>query len=157
MGTKKAPHARKDTFWNKIRVEKGFTIREVSEYLHKSETQTGMFFSGQLMPNDVVCKQLCDLFDVDFNNGNLEFQHAHRAWKAETSLSLKYHAQKKTETSDKFEEVPNTQSEVTDELLKTFIACYTANEVIGEVTAISATLYGKSEFGSYEIKVEIQR
>lgn len=157
MGTKKAPHARKDTFWNKIRVEKGFTIRDVSEYLHKSEAQTGMFFSGQLMPNDVVCKQLCDLFDVDFNTGNIEFQHAHRAWKAEMNLSLKYHAQKKTETSDKSVEVLETPPEVTDELLKTFIACYNANAAICEIIGVSAILYGKNSSGAYEIKVEIQK
>lgn len=157
-----SPHARKDTFWNKTRVEKGLTLKEISEYLHKSEAQTGMFFSGQLMPNDVVCKQLCELFDVDFNTGNLEFQHAHREWKAEKNQSLKYSAKGAVIATDtsvfEVKEDSKEQTQFVEDVLNKlygvlscaeFVACYlTITGATGDAN-ISEILYGKVDYETY--------
>lgn len=40
------------------------------------------------MPNEQFIRDLCDLFDVDYHTGNLEFQHAHREWKAHHKATL---------------------------------------------------------------------
>lgn len=97
----KAAYARKDTFWNKQRVEKRLTFRELSEILGESDKRIAGYFSGFLLPNDTTIKQLCELFDVDYNTGNLEFQHAHRQYKAEHKLGLAYSSKKKSTTSNK--------------------------------------------------------
>ena len=101
----KAPHTFKDNFWSKQRVEKGMTIKEIAQLLGRCETQVGMYFSGQQMPNDTVIRELCDLFDVDFNTGNLEFQHAHRNWKAEHKATLVSSAKTVTPKSEELEPV----------------------------------------------------
>ena len=88
----KAPHTFKDNFWSKQRVEKGMTIREIAEFLGKGDTQVGMYFSGQQMPGEYVIRTLCELFDVEYNKGELEFQHAHRAWKADHERVLVHSA-----------------------------------------------------------------
>lgn len=87
--------AKKDTFWNKQRVEKGLTLKEISELVGEKEKKVSAYFSGFLMPRESTIRTLCDLFDVDFHTGNLEFQHAHKQYKAERDLSLKYRSTQK--------------------------------------------------------------
>ena len=41
------PLAFKDTFWNRLRVEKEFKIREIAEYLDTGVGRVGTFFTGQ--------------------------------------------------------------------------------------------------------------
>lgn len=157
-----SPHARKDTFWNKIRVEKELTLKEVGEYLHLTVTPVGMYFSGQLMPNDNVIRQLCDLFDVDFHTGNLEFQHAHREWKAERNQSLKYSAKGavvKTEVPsfevrDDGEEQVQFIEDVLNKLYgavscSEFVACYLTITGVTSDADILEILYGKVDYETY--------
>ena len=94
-------HAFKDNFWSKLRVEKGYKIREVAECIGKSEKQTGMYFSGQQLPNPATIALICDLFGVDFQQGTEEFVKANDAWKAENSRTVKI--SKKTRKSRKKE------------------------------------------------------
>ena len=161
MNTKKAPHAphaRKDTFWNKVRVEKGLTLKEVGEYLHLTTTPVGMYFSGQLLPNDNIIRQLCDLFDVDFTTGSLEFQHAHRAWKAEYNPRLKYSAKGKDTPAFEVKEDSKEQIQFVEDVLNKlygvvscseFVACYLT--IIGATrdANISEILYGKVDYETY--------
>lgn len=84
----KAPHTSKDNFWSKLRVERDLTIAEVAEMVNIGKGRMSMIFSGQLMPPDKVIRELCSLFDVDYTQGQLEFQHAHRDWKADYSRKL---------------------------------------------------------------------
>lgn len=107
MSRKKAPHTFKDNFWSTERVKKGLSIKEIAELIGRGESQTGMFFSGQAMPSDTVIKELCDLFSIPFNDGQLAFQHAHRNWKAEhENKTLKTSAKKrKTHTISTVEDV----------------------------------------------------
>lgn len=83
-------YAKKDTFWNKQRVEKGLTLKEISELIGEKEKTVSAYFTGFLMPSESTVRTLCDLFDVDFHTGSLEFQHAHKQYTAEHNLSLKY-------------------------------------------------------------------
>lgn len=101
-------YAKKDTFWNKQRVEKGLTLKEISELVGEKEKTVSAYFTGFLMPSDSTIKTLCDLFDVDFHTGNLEFQHAHKQYKAEHDLSLKYSS---TQKSKKKNITPNITSD----------------------------------------------
>ena len=85
-------YAKKDNFWSKQRVEKGMTLREIAELLGSDEKRVGAYFSGFIMPSKQTIKELCDLFGVDFKKGDLEFQHAHRQWKAEHGKKVSYSA-----------------------------------------------------------------
>lgn len=99
MGTKEVVAvAYKDTYWNKVRVEKGFKLREVAEYLGIKLGLAGMYFSGQILPPDNTVHKLCEYFDVDYNSGQLAFQHAHRTWVAEHQRKPKVKAEKKADT-----------------------------------------------------------
>lgn len=91
----KAAYARKDTFWNKQRVEKGLTAKDVGELTGISEKTISAYFTGFLMPDEQAIRTICDLFEIDFTTGSLEFQHAHRQYKAEHNAPLKYSAKRK--------------------------------------------------------------
>ena len=83
----KSAYGHKETFWNTRRVEMNVTIAEVTKYLKSQglsyhENAVGMFFTGQAMPRQEVSDALCAWFEVDKTQGYLEFQHAHRSWKA---------------------------------------------------------------------------
>ena len=83
----KSAYGHKETFWNTRRVEMNVTLAEVTKYLKSQglpycEGSVGMFFTGQTMPNQDVSDALCAWFEVDKTQGYLEFQHAHRSWKA---------------------------------------------------------------------------
>ena len=108
----KAPHTFKDNFWSRQRVEKGMTVREIAEVLGVREKRVGMYFSGQCLPDDQFVRDICDLFDVDFHTGNLEFQHAHRAWKAEHTRKLVSSAKKPVKKTIEPEKCENKIEEV---------------------------------------------
>lgn len=85
---KKSAHTFKNTFWSNKRVEQNIKIDEIVEYLKlqgvlKCPSAIGMYFTGQQVPQQYVSDAICDMFGVDKTQGWLEFQHAHRAWKAE--------------------------------------------------------------------------
>ena len=73
----------KDTFWGRLRVQNGITVREIADLLGMKEGYVGMLFTGQRMPTDDTIKTLCEFFSVDILTGTQEFKNAHRAWDAE--------------------------------------------------------------------------
>lgn len=73
----------KDTYWNKLRVERGFKLKEIAEVLDMHVGTIGAFFTGQAMPNDKAVADMCDLFGVGFLEGRRQFENAHKAWDAE--------------------------------------------------------------------------
>lgn len=81
-GAKKRPLAKKDTFWNRKRIESNIKYTELGELLHMPLSTVGSYFSGQVMPKREFIEQVCDLFGVEYSVGVLEFQHAHRAWRS---------------------------------------------------------------------------
>ena len=69
-----------NTFWSKKRVENGFKVEDIASYLNISVQTAGQYLTGQQMPPEDIIRKMCDLFDVDFNEGSLAFQHANREW-----------------------------------------------------------------------------
>lgn len=98
------PRTYKDNFWSRERVEKNLKIAEVADMLGYTRSRVSMWFSGQLMPSDATVAEICKLFEVDFNEGQLAFQKAHLEWKAEHGRAVKYSA-KKPASSEKKNEV----------------------------------------------------
>lgn len=89
------PYSFKDTFWSKMRVEAGLTLKEVAEAIGVSSEKTlGNYFSGQSMPSERMIATLCDLFDVNLLKGTQEFTKAHKAWDSERQRSIKYRKDK---------------------------------------------------------------
>lgn len=153
-----APYARKATFWNKKRIENKLTLKEIGQSIHKHESITGMYFSGQLLPPDSVIRELCDLFDVDFNTGNLEFQHAHRDWKAEHHASLAYSARETVKPVDKAETAPATVTFKAEDILSKlygvlscadFLKVYDSFIKGQSVANLAELIYGKFDFATY--------
>lgn len=138
----KAAYARKDTFWNKERVEKKLTFRELSEIIGESDKRLAGYFSGYLLPKDATIRQLCDLFDVDYSIGNLEFQHAHRQYKAEHKLGVAYSSKKKSTTSNKKVKKNTPISTVEDvlEILYNNISCAEFIEIYKALTGVATDI-----------------
>ena len=152
---RKSPYARKDTFWSKQRVEKRMTIKEIAETIGLPEKQVGAYFTGMLMPKEQTIRDLCELFDVDYHTGNLEFQHAHRNWRAEHGAPLKYSAKrgrKKSITSA--EDILETLYQVLS--CSEFIDIY--NVIRGSASANvnpMRILYNKVDYDTYTAITEI--
>ena len=146
----------KDTFWSKLRIEKDLSLQDIADIVGLSDSSIGQYFSGATVPPDRTLMDICDLFDVDYETGRLEFERANRAWRAEHDKTLKYSArvpyQKK---SDK----PDTKgvSNVEDVLnaiygkisCSDFIAIY--NLIMGQTVDIDPLeiLYGKVDYDTY--------
>lgn len=107
-----APHTFKDNFWSKLRVERELTVKELATLCGVNEKSMSTFFTGQCMPDDIIVKDLCDYFGVDFNQGQLEFQHAHLKYRAERSRKLMYSAKKKKVKQEDVCEIAEEVAEV---------------------------------------------
>lgn len=149
MPSTKAPYTMKDNFWSKKRVENKMTITEVAELIGESDKTVSAYFTGFLMPHDIAIKNLCELFSVDFETGKLEFQHAHKRYKAEHQRTLKYTARKKK---------PGEINNIEDVFLNLygvvscseFIDIYnTAVGRAGEGIDLMGILYGKVDYKTF--------
>lgn len=156
----KSAFARKDTFWNKLRVEKGLTTKEISELINEDDKKVSAYFTGFLLPNDQIIKELCELFDVDYNTGNLEFQHAHRQYRAEHNCTLKYSSKsEKAHLGKKHKRQLNTVEDILESLY-TVLSC---SEFLGIYNALTgsadesidpfAIIYNKVDYDTYK-KIE---
>lgn len=85
-----AAHTRVDNFWSKLRVDKNITVREIAEMLGMKEKAISAYFTGFIMPDEDTVRELCELFEVDFNTGYLEFQHAHKNYTPSKRTSTSY-------------------------------------------------------------------
>jgi len=164
------PRTFKDTFWNKQRVAKNLTIKEVAEMLGINDARVGMWFTGQLMPQDYWIKDLCKLFEVDYNEGQLAFQKAHLEWSAEHNLKgkMKYIAKttskkKKTEQAISDKSAINNIAEVVLALYGN-VSCETFLTVYNAITSgkpdncdIEQLIYGKVSFEQYQQIIAIMK
>ena len=66
-----------DTFWAKKRLEAELSIEDVAEAVGAKRSTIGNSFLGVFVPSDELIRKLCDLFDVDFEEGKAEFIKAH--------------------------------------------------------------------------------
>ena len=143
--SRKAPHTFKDNFWSKLRVERELTVKELATLCGVNEKSMSAYFTGQCLPDDIIVKDLCDYFGVDFNQGQLEFQHAHLKYQAEHSRELKYSAKK--QKAEQVTEVVEVKCDDTSATL-----------TVDEVRKMFATrwqyaqkaLYGKVDCDIYE-------
>ena len=153
---KRAAFARKGNFWSEQRVKNNMQIKEVAEAIGRTESVVGMYFSGQNMPDDTTIRQICDLFDVPFDDGQLEFQHAHKNWKANHGEGLKFSA--KVPYQKKTKKIAPTSINTAEDVLNAlygelpcndFVAIY--NLIMGNDTNVDplAILYGKVDYETY--------
>lgn len=145
----KAPYARKDNFWSKKRVDNKLTVAEVASAIGENDKTVSAYFTGLLMPHDATVRRMCDLFDIEFSKGKLEFENAHSKYKAEHSPSLKFSArQKKPGEINNIEDVFLTLYGLVS--CAEFIDIY--NTAIGradEGIDLMAILYGKVDYKTF--------
>lgn len=91
----------KVNFWNKLRVDHHLRYIDLAEKLGGSESRWGAYFSGQTMPNPTSVRQLCDLFEVDYDTGYQEFAKAHAVWSSSAHSQRRYITNGHPETSAK--------------------------------------------------------
>lgn len=77
------PYTFKDNFWSMKRVEKKLTIKALAQKCGLPAGRVGAFLSGTAMPDDDNVRRICDVLGVDYNQGQLEFQHAVRNHRCE--------------------------------------------------------------------------
>ncbi len=77
-----------DTFWSKKRCDNNLSIKDLSDLLGSSYTQTSKYLTGQTIPPEPAMRKICELFDVEFDVGKKEFYDAHTNWKAEKEERL---------------------------------------------------------------------
>lgn len=71
----------KDTFWNRLRLQKGIPTKQLAKMLGiKSVYFIYTWFSGQHVPSDNHIRKLCEIYEVDYEKGKQEFLDAHAGW-----------------------------------------------------------------------------
>ena len=71
---------RKDTWWNRLRVEKNLSFKDLSDIFGGCPSRYGNFFSGCTMPTDSNIEAICTFFDVNFDEGKKHFEEAHESY-----------------------------------------------------------------------------
>ena len=73
----------KNTFWNRIRADKGVSLKTLSADLNMDQAILSHYFTGMTLPPTSVSVKVCDYFGVDYAVGAAEFNKAHEEWVAE--------------------------------------------------------------------------
>ena len=75
----------KTTWWNMLRVERNIRYKDLVEVIKPRQgiSTVASFFTGQHVPNEKIGRQICDFFDVDYDEGVRHFAEAHRTWQSE--------------------------------------------------------------------------
>lgn len=146
----------KDTFWSKLRIEKDLSLQDIADIVGLSDASIGQYFSGATIPPDRTLMDICDLFDVDYETGRLEFERANRAWKAEHDKTLKYSARvpyQKKRKAPEHKDISNAEDVLNAIYSKVscsdFVAIY--NLIMGNTTDVDPLeiLYGKVDYDTY--------
>lgn len=75
--------AAKDTFWNKERIKRNWSIEYVAKEIGVPRGTIGNWFSGYHAPrDDSQIQALCNLFGIDFDTGYNAFYRSERTWKS---------------------------------------------------------------------------
>ena len=78
-----------NTFWSKKRCDNNLSIKDLSDLLGSSYTQTSKYLTGQTIPPEPAMHKICELFDVEFDVGKKEFYDAHANWEDEKNSKAK--------------------------------------------------------------------
>lgn len=137
----------KDTFWNTLRVNRGWKLKEVAETLGLNTQVVGSYMTGQNMPSERVIKLFCDLFDVDIVRGTSEFTKAHREWDAEHKRVYRLHPNKTeaTKTETPKEEVKDTHAEEVLAVAEQFNKKFETKEVKNEDKPLDYAVLEKAD------------
>lgn len=73
----------KDTYWNRVRVSNGMTVKDIAELCKVSQGAAGGWMSGQLCPDTEYIRKICNFFSIPYEEGKREFEKANLAWKKE--------------------------------------------------------------------------
>ncbi|MBR3117703.1 MAG: helix-turn-helix transcriptional regulator [Oceanobacillus sp.] len=73
--------AKKSTWWNRKRIDSNMTFDDIQDITGVPAPTMSKHFSGAKMPTDGRIKILCNLFDVDFDEGKRHFEEACAAYK----------------------------------------------------------------------------
>ena len=76
-------NSRKNTWWNLKRLDANMTFKDIEDVIGVSKETLCQNFSGKIMPTDGRIKILCNMFDVDFDEGKKHFQEACDTYKPE--------------------------------------------------------------------------
>lgn len=75
-------HSYHDNFWCNLRIERNISLKVIAEKLGMKTGSVGNYFIGLTMPKDDVIEQICEIFDVPFAQGKVEFYKGCVAYKA---------------------------------------------------------------------------
>ena len=160
----------KMTFWNKLRVQNNFSIKDVADYVGAAPGTIGGWFSGAKIPSDRYLESICNMFDIDLNKGYEEFAKASKEWDSERGkLKMGMYGESSEVSADvespKEEKrksgITITKSKVTDKsdapvdevVVPSVTITHTHKAVVAEDTKVPELfryLYGKLTFDEYE-------
>ena len=163
-----SPRTYKDNFWSSERVKKNLKIEEVADMLGYKRGKVGMWFTGQTMPSDADVAEVCKLFEINFNEGQLAFQKAHQEWEAEHNPTMKYSGKTQTQTTVKSEALSPVSSinNIAGVILALYgkLPCEQFLTVYNAITSgepgncdIERILYSKVDFDTYKQIVAIMK
>lgn len=69
-----------ETFWNLLRINNNLTLSELSELTGYKVGRLSQWLTGNLKPHDCEIKVLCDLFNVPFDEGKLQFETGYNTY-----------------------------------------------------------------------------
>ena len=140
----------KDTWWNRLRVEKNITYKDLATYMECSISHVGGIFSGQKIPERDDLYNLCDLFDVDYAEGEQRFLDDHLKWvsekKAKARAITNTNEKKKTSVKKKSKRVHSDKKMTAVETDNT--VCDTPTEETHTVDVLEV-LYGKVGYENF--------
>ena len=144
------------TFWTRKRLDSQFTLRELSELSGIGYSTLSKYLTGQQMPPLKEIVKLCDLFNVDLDNGVKEFKMAHGAWKSPRRAK---EVKADSEEIKPITVVPVKEVKPDDSILRAvygIIPCSVFMEIEAgkvEETKIFEALYNKVDYDTF---IEIQ-
>lgn len=77
-----ATYCTTDTFWNKLRIDKGVTLKTIGRELGVDHSWLSRIFSGAVLPATPVAIKICDYFGVDYAEGAAQFNKIHEDYVA---------------------------------------------------------------------------
>ena len=70
-------HTFHDNYWSKLRVERNIGFKELSQKLNLSKGSLGNYFVGKVVPRQTIAADICEFFNVPFEEGMQEFYNSH--------------------------------------------------------------------------------
>ena len=160
MSKRRKPFTFKDNYWSRKRVEKGYTVKTIAKKTGINNKTLTSYFTGLSLPKPYAIASICDLFGVDYEEGRVQFERAHRAYEEShrkgrrlvCSARVRYQPKKKYK---KHKDSANAVSVSTSDILPIlygkipyadYIALVTESKVTSEILS---SLYGKVDFETY--------